>query len=136
MWSRNHRDFCYRSSHSARITPQCYIGRTSRQVFYTAVTVLREWLHATCRVMHIDISPQNVLLVIEDDISLKNIEEQESQGPSIPVISHEGPVYRSALPSWSSQGSPFLRTLGSYDARNLAIGIAGSLIYPVHQKCC
>jgi len=86
--------------------------------------------------MHIDISPQNVLLVIEDDISLKNVEEQESQGPSIPVISHEGPVYRSALPSWSSQGSPFLRTLGSYDARNLAIGIAGSLIYPVHQKCC
>lgn len=33
------------------------------------------WLHATCGVIHTDISPQNALAVIEDDISLKDVEK-------------------------------------------------------------
>jgi hypothetical protein len=41
----------------------------------------------------IDISPHNVLMEIEDDSSLKDMEEQETRDPSTPVISEGAPVY-------------------------------------------
>lgn len=70
------------------------------------------WLHATCVVIHTDISPQNVLAEIEDDISLKDVEEQESQDLSIPVISHGGPVYQSRAAMLELSGIPILTDFG------------------------
>ncbi|OAL34541.1 hypothetical protein AYO20_06171 [Fonsecaea nubica] len=53
------------------------------------------WLHATCGVVHTDISPQNVLTAVGDEIIFKDIEDQESQDPSTPIMNDGVPVYRS-----------------------------------------
>ncbi|KAI2737270.1 hypothetical protein DTO013E5_6610 [Penicillium roqueforti] len=56
-----------------------------------------DWLHSVCGVIHTNISPQNVLMQLDDDSCLKDIESQESQDPSVPIMTTDGaaPVYRS-----------------------------------------
>ncbi|KAE8353518.1 protein kinase [Aspergillus coremiiformis] len=70
------------------------------------------WLHATCGVIHTDISPQNILTEIEDETSLKDIEEQESLDPSIPHINDGVPVYRSRSTMLQLSGVPMLTDFG------------------------
>ncbi|KAL4892650.1 protein kinase [Aspergillus ambiguus] len=75
------------------------------------------WLHATCGVAHTDISPQNVLMEIEDDTSLKDIEDQESQDPSVPIISTVNGdvstiVYKSRPTMLELSGHPILTDYG------------------------
>lgn len=88
------------------------------------------WFHATCGVIHtgmlilvmlgvtnrltffVDISPQNVLTEIVDEISLKDVEEQESQNPSTPVISNGAPVYHSRPTMLELSGIPILTDFG------------------------
>lgn len=60
----------------------------------------------------IDISPQNVLVEIEDDSSLKDLEEQKTRDPSTPVISEGAPVYRSREPLFELSGVPILTDFG------------------------
>ncbi|KAJ0415599.1 kinase-like protein [Aspergillus carlsbadensis] len=51
------------------------------------------WLHAICGLIHTDISPQNILTVLEDDSSLEYLEEQESVDPKlsgIPILTDFG----------------------------------------------
>jgi serine/threonine-protein kinase SRPK3 len=52
------------------------------------------------------------LTEIEDEVSLKDIEEQESQNPSEPIIAHGVPVYRSRTPMLELSGVPILTDLG------------------------
>ncbi|KAG5287886.1 protein kinase [Histoplasma capsulatum G186AR] len=72
------------------------------------------WFHSTCGVIHTDISPQNVLMQLEDDSSLKDIEDQEALDPSIPVITTDGvaPVYRSRSTKLELSGLPVLTDFG------------------------
>ena len=77
--------------------------------------LLRDWLHATCGVMHTNISPQNMSTEIEDDTSLEDIEEQELQDPSIPAQSMKNLSISLGLLCWSFQESPFSRTFGKCD---------------------
>ncbi|EDN10327.1 predicted protein [Histoplasma mississippiense (nom. inval.)] len=72
------------------------------------------WFHSTCGVIHTDISPQNVLMQLEDDSSLKDIEDQEALNPSIPVITTDGvaPVYRSRTTKLELSGLPVLTDFG------------------------
>ncbi|TPX22045.1 hypothetical protein DIZ76_016012 [Coccidioides immitis] len=72
------------------------------------------WFHSTCGVIHTDISPQNVLMQLEDDSSLKDIEDQESRDPSIPIITTNGaaPVYRSRETKLELSGLPVLADFG------------------------
>ena len=64
----------------------------------------------------IDISPQNVLMEIEDDTSLKDVEDQESLSPSIPIIGDNGAgpttVYRSRPTMLELSGHPILTDFG------------------------
>ncbi|KAK9859592.1 Serine/threonine-protein kinase [Penicillium brevicompactum] len=65
----------------------------------------------------IDISPQNVLTVIEDNTTLQDIEDQESQDPSLPITStiHEvmpTVVYRSRPTMLAVSGHPTLTDYG------------------------
>ncbi|KAJ5322740.1 protein kinase [Penicillium brevicompactum] len=70
------------------------------------------WLHATC-----DISPRNVLMAIEDDTILQDIEDQESQDPSLPITStiHAAMptvVYKSRPTMLAVSGHPILTDYG------------------------
>ncbi|PWY82057.1 kinase-like protein [Aspergillus heteromorphus CBS 117.55] len=71
-----------------------------------------DWLHATCGLVHTDISPQNVLIKLEDDSVLKDIEKQESQNPSTPVISQGVPIYHSLATMLELSGLPVLTDFG------------------------
>ncbi|KAM5448142.1 hypothetical protein McanMca71_004250 [Microsporum canis] len=77
------------------------------------------WLHTICGLVHTDISPQNILMDIGDDTtSLKDVEYQEAQDPSVPIITKDGNgivssiVYKSrpTLPEFS--GHPILTDFG------------------------
>ncbi|EEQ30224.1 protein kinase domain-containing protein [Microsporum canis CBS 113480] len=72
------------------------------------------WFHSTCGVIHTDISPQNVLMQLEDDSSLEDIEDQESRKPSVPIITIEGvvPLYRSRKTKLELSGLPVLVDFG------------------------
>ncbi|RDW70454.1 uncharacterized protein DSM5745_07965 [Aspergillus mulundensis] len=71
------------------------------------------WLHASCNLIHTDITPQNVLTELEDESSLRDIEEQELRDPSIPIISDCGvPVYPSRKPFIQLGGTPILTDFG------------------------
>ncbi|RAK97316.1 protein kinase [Aspergillus ibericus CBS 121593] len=70
------------------------------------------WLHATCGLIHTDISPQNVLMDLEDDSSLKDTEDEESQDPSTPIMSQGAPIYRSRTPMLELSGIPILTDFG------------------------
>ncbi|KAM5473342.1 hypothetical protein MferCBS49748_001156, partial [Microsporum ferrugineum] len=72
------------------------------------------WFHSTCGVIHTDISPQNVLMQLEDDSGLKDIEDQESRNPSVPIITIEGvvPLYRSRKTKLELSGLPVLVDFG------------------------
>ncbi|KAJ5618219.1 hypothetical protein N7528_006862 [Penicillium herquei] len=74
------------------------------------------WLHATCGVAHTDISPQNVLMEIQDDTSLKDVEDQEARCPSLPISSNVNGtptvVYRSKPTNLKVTGNPILTDFG------------------------
>ncbi|KAJ6189768.1 protein kinase [Penicillium mononematosum] len=72
------------------------------------------WFHSTCGVIHTDISPQNVLMLLEDHSSLKDIEDQELRSPSVPVTTTNGaaPVYRSRQTKLELSGLPVLTDFG------------------------
>jgi serine/threonine-protein kinase SRPK3 len=87
------------------------------------------WLHATCGVVHTgmlsgwfakrlssnytaDISPQNVLTAAGDEIIFKDIEDQESQDPSTPIMNDGVPVYRSRATMVELSGIPILTDFG------------------------
>lgn len=78
------------------------------------------WYDFSMRVFHenyplifiTDITPQNVLTKIEDKISLKDVEEQGSQDPSIPVTTDGVPVYRSRTTMLELSGVPILTDFG------------------------
>lgn len=61
-----------------------------------------------------DISPQNVLSEIEDDVSLKDVEEQESQDPSVSMITGDctAPVHKSRATMVELGGIPILTDFG------------------------
>lgn len=59
-----------------------------------------------------DISPQNVLMQLNDDSSLKNIEDQESQEPSVPVITGDTTIYKSQPTILELSGHPILTDFG------------------------
>ncbi|KAJ5405013.1 protein kinase [Penicillium sp. CMV-2018d] len=67
--------------------PNAMIPKTLVKSLIHHLFISVNWLHATCGVAHTDISPQNVLMKIEDDTSLQDIENQESQDPSLPIAS-------------------------------------------------
>ncbi|KAJ5437600.1 protein kinase [Penicillium cf. griseofulvum] len=73
--------------------PNAMIPKTLVKSLIHRLFISVNWLHATCRVAHtatygeIDISPQNVLMEIDDDTNLQDIENQESQDPSLPITS-------------------------------------------------
>ena len=61
----------------------------------------------------LDISPQNVLMEIrEEQLNLKNIEDEESQNPSVPIMSNGTPTYRSRTPEFRLSGNPILTDFG------------------------
>jgi serine/threonine protein kinase len=62
--------------------------------------------------MSTDISPQNVLMEIEDDTSLKDVEDQEAQDPSAPIATDEGTVYLSRPTVLELSGHPILTDFG------------------------
>ncbi|PGH13924.1 serine/threonine protein kinase [Helicocarpus griseus UAMH5409] len=71
------------------------------------------WLHATCSVVHTDISPMNVLSEMEDEDCLKDIEISESYNPSAPIVDANGhPVYRSTELPAELSGVPILTDFG------------------------
>ncbi|PGG99066.1 CMGC/SRPK protein kinase [Helicocarpus griseus UAMH5409] len=77
------------------------------------------WLHASCGVVHTaDISPQNVLMEIDDSSSLEDVEEQEARDPSVPVlIGDDGDnpttvVYKSQPSRLRLSGHPILTDFG------------------------
>lgn len=55
-----------------------------------------------------------MLLKLEDNISLKDIEEQESMNPSLPIITtaSDMPVYESRVPPSDDGGDPILTDFG------------------------
>ncbi|EFE37876.1 hypothetical protein TRV_07467 [Trichophyton verrucosum HKI 0517] len=85
------------------------------------------WLHAGARVVHtviqilttIDILPQNILMDIGDDFtSLREVEEEESQNPSVPITTKDengtvsGIVYKSRPTRLEFTGIPILTDFG------------------------
>ncbi|KAK4987165.1 hypothetical protein LTR66_007669 [Elasticomyces elasticus] len=70
------------------------------------------WLHATCGVVHTDISPQNVLTEAEDELTFRDIEEKESREPSIPTTSDGALVYKSRATMEELSGIPVLTDFG------------------------
>lgn len=59
-----------------------------------------------------DISPQNVVTAAGDEIIFKNLEEQESQDPSTPIMNAGVPVYRSRAAIVELSGIPILTDFG------------------------
>jgi len=53
-----------------------------------------------------------VLTGAEDEINFKHIEDQESQDPSVPIISHGATVYRSRIAILELSGIPVLTDFG------------------------
>ncbi|CRL21622.1 Serine/threonine-protein kinase DCLK [Penicillium camemberti] len=109
--------------HCIAYKPQGNSVRTLQEVFPNAMipkTLVKSlihrlffsvnWLHATCGVAHTDISPQNVLMEIDDDTSLQDIEDQESQDPSLPTTST---IY-GAMPIVVYKSRPTMLTLSGH----------------------
>lgn len=95
--------------------------------------VFRQLVSSTCGVIHTgrfkcdggpfciypltilwaDISPQNILMQLENDSSLMEIEDQESRDPSVPIITtHGATVYRSRQTKVELSGLPILADFG------------------------
>ncbi|KAI9662922.1 MAG: hypothetical protein M1821_007969 [Bathelium mastoideum] len=70
------------------------------------------WLHADCGVIHTDLSPANVLMETEDETIFKDIEDQESRDPSVPILSDRAPVYQSRSTMLELSGVPVLTDFG------------------------
>ncbi|KAJ5513403.1 protein kinase [Penicillium fimorum] len=102
--------FCDRRHYCIASKPQGQSMRVLQETFPNAILpkllvksiihrlwLSGNWFHSSCGVIHTDISPQNVLMKLEDDSSPKDIEDQESQDLSIPMITTDGaaPVYKS-----------------------------------------
>ncbi|PGH19338.1 CMGC/SRPK protein kinase [Polytolypa hystricis UAMH7299] len=94
---------------------KCHPAQVSCEIHHTPLVVSVNWFHSTCGVIHtVDISRQNVLMQLEDDSSLKDIEDQESRDPSVPIITTDGaaPVYRSREIKLKLSGLPVLADFG------------------------
>ncbi|EEP77080.1 predicted protein [Uncinocarpus reesii 1704] len=91
------------------ILPKLLVKSLIHRLFFSV-----NWLHATCGVAHTDLSPQNILMEIDDDTSLRDVEDQESQSPSIPVVTGDGttPIYRSRPTMLELSGHPILTDFG------------------------
>ncbi|KAJ5721960.1 protein kinase [Penicillium malachiteum] len=74
------------------------------------------WLYATCGATHTDISPQSVSMGIEDSMSLKYVEDQETRCPSSPILSPVNSsttvLYRSRPTILEVSGHPILADFG------------------------
>ncbi|KAJ5703237.1 hypothetical protein N7488_010785 [Penicillium malachiteum] len=96
--------------HNAKI-PKFLLKSLIHRLFFSV-----NWLHATCGVAHTDISPPNVLMEIQDDTSLKDIEDQETRCPSLAILStvNSTPtvVYRSKPTILEVTGNPILTDFG------------------------
>ncbi|KAF2813565.1 kinase-like protein [Mytilinidion resinicola] len=71
------------------------------------------WLHAGCGVVHTDITPKNVLMESRDDTIFKDIEDEESREPSVPIVTDRGPVYPHRPSKLELSGIPILSDFGS-----------------------
>ncbi|MCJ1373452.1 hypothetical protein MMC20_004680 [Loxospora ochrophaea] len=89
------------------ILPKLLVRSLVHRLFFSV-----NWLHVTCDVIHTDISPQNVLMEAEDDILFQDIEDQESQDPSVPTVSDDAIVYKSRTPMLELSGNPILTDFG------------------------
>ncbi|KAJ5796120.1 protein kinase [Penicillium psychrosexuale] len=92
--------------------PKALVKSLIHRLFFSV-----NWLHATCGVVHTDISPQNVLMEIDDDTILQDIEDQESQDPSLPITSTINGampivVYKSRPTMLAVSGHPILTDYG------------------------
>ncbi|CAI7660131.1 unnamed protein product [Penicillium glandicola] len=97
--------------------PNAMIPKTLVKSLIHRLFFSMNWLHATCGVAHTDISPQNVLIKIDDDASLQGIEDQESQNPSLPITSTiyevmPTVVYKSRPTMLAVSGHPILTDYG------------------------
>ncbi len=79
---------------------------------YILVCSARQFVFRSFTNLIIDISPQNVLTEAEDEINFTDIEDQESQDPSVPIISHGATVYRSRVTMLELSGIPVLTDFG------------------------
>ncbi|QSS66292.1 protein kinase [Histoplasma capsulatum] len=72
--------------------------------------------YAVERIVIVTSLPQNVLMQIEDDTSLKDVENQESQDPSVPITRNNGDVttlvYGSRSTILELSGHPILTDFG------------------------
>ena len=59
-----------------------------------------------------DISPQNILTEAEDEINFRDIEDLESQDPSIPIMTDGAPVYKTRNTALELSGIPILTDFG------------------------
>ncbi|KKZ61113.1 hypothetical protein EMCG_04258 [[Emmonsia] crescens] len=87
--------------------PKILVKALIQHLFYSV-----NWLHGTCGVAHTDISPQNILMRIPNDTNLKDIEDQESQEPSVPVITGDTIIYKSRPTMLEQSGHPILTDFG------------------------
>ncbi|KAM5433064.1 hypothetical protein MferCBS31731_007288 [Microsporum ferrugineum] len=96
------------------ILPKLLVRSIVHRLFFAV-----NWLHATCGVVHTDISPQNVLMYLFDDTSsLEQVEEMESQEPSVPIITNDYGgsashiTYKSRSTMLEISGHPILTDFG------------------------
>ncbi|KAJ5956260.1 protein kinase [Penicillium viridicatum] len=97
--------------------PNAMIPKTLVKSLIHRLFISMNRLHAACGVAHTDISPQNVFMKIDDDTSLQDIEDQESQDPSLPITSTiYGAmlvvVYKSRPTILALSGNPILTDYG------------------------
>ncbi|OJD10516.1 CMGC/SRPK protein kinase [Emergomyces pasteurianus Ep9510] len=94
-----------------RMLPKLLVKSLIHRLYFSV-----NWLHATCGVAHTDLLPQNVLMHIQDDTSLRDVEDQESQHPSVPVTRNGGDaattVYKSQPTMLELSGHPILTDFG------------------------
>ncbi|EFR05429.1 CMGC/CLK protein kinase [Nannizzia gypsea CBS 118893] len=95
------------------ILPRLLVKSIVHQLFFGL-----NWLHACGRVVHTDILPQNILMGDYDPTGLKEVEEQESKNPSVPIITKDkngavsGIVYKSQPTRLEHTGFPVLTDFG------------------------
>jgi serine/threonine-protein kinase SRPK3 len=80
---------------------------------YILVCSTRRFVQGRPLIDHVaDISPQNVLTEIKDEVNFKYIEDQESQDPSVPIMSDGATVYKSRATMLELSGIPVLTDFG------------------------
>ena len=91
------------------VVPRILVRRVS------LVPVLSDPFLLVLTVSLVDSSPQNILMAIEDDSSLRVIEKGEKENPSIPVLAADGPgmphAGRVVVPSTGRTGIDRITTI-------------------------